>query len=86
MLLNSAKCQGYSFYRFWVIKGKPTGGKITPPLHPPRLGLRDIQRSMSMLLDTRFHIWLIMTLYYKMRQIFQNTTAILLQNALGFLL
>ena len=30
MLLNAAKCQGYSFYRFWVIKGKPTGGKITP--------------------------------------------------------
>ena len=22
MLLNAAKCQGYSFYRFWVIKGK----------------------------------------------------------------
>ena len=22
-LLNAAKCQGYSFYRFWVIKGKP---------------------------------------------------------------
>ena len=21
MLLNAAKCQGYSFYRFWVIKG-----------------------------------------------------------------
>ena len=32
MLLNAAKCQGYSFYRFWVIKGKPTGEcKITPP-------------------------------------------------------
>ena len=30
MLLNAAKCQGYSFYRFWVIKGKPTGDKITP--------------------------------------------------------
>ena len=29
MLLNPAKCQGYSFYHFWVIKGKPTGGKIT---------------------------------------------------------
>ena len=29
MLLNAAKCQGCSFYRFWVIKGKPTGGKIT---------------------------------------------------------
>ena len=26
MLLNAAKCQGYSFYRLWVIKGKPTGG------------------------------------------------------------
>ena len=24
MLLNAAKLQGYSFYRFWVIKGKPT--------------------------------------------------------------
>ena len=34
MLLNPAKFQGYSFYRFWVIKGKPSGwqGKITPPL------------------------------------------------------
>ena len=25
-LLNVAKSQGYSFYRFWVIKGKPTVG------------------------------------------------------------
>ena len=25
MLLNAAKFQGYSFYRFWVIQGKPTG-------------------------------------------------------------
>ena len=31
MLLNAAKFQGYSFYRFWVIKGNPSGGdKITP--------------------------------------------------------
>ena len=30
MLLNAVKFQGYSFYRFWIIKGKPTGGgKIT---------------------------------------------------------
>ena len=29
MLLNAAKCQGCSFYHFWVIKRKPTGGKIT---------------------------------------------------------
>ena len=29
MLLNAVKCQGYSFYRFWVNKAKPTeeGGK-----------------------------------------------------------
>ena len=25
MLLNAAECQGYSLYRFKVIKGKPTG-------------------------------------------------------------
>ena len=30
MLLNTEKCQDYSFYCFWVIEGKPTGGKITP--------------------------------------------------------
>ena len=37
MLLNVAKFQGYNFYRFWVIKGKPNGGgrgKITTP--PPQ--------------------------------------------------
>ena len=30
------KCQGCSFYRFWVIKGKPTGGggEIIPLHHP----------------------------------------------------
>ena len=31
--------------------------------------LRDIEYSMNMVLDTRFHIWFIMILYYKMRQI-----------------
>ena len=32
MLLKAEKCQGCSFYCFWVIKEKPTGGggKITP--------------------------------------------------------
>ena len=42
MLLNAAKFQGYSFYRFWVIKGKPTwegGVKLPPSPPPPRLGL-----------------------------------------------
>ena len=37
ILLNAAKCQGCSFYYFWVIKGKPTGGKITPPTPPNQL-------------------------------------------------
>ena len=27
ILLNAAIFQGYSYYRFWVIKGKPTGGE-----------------------------------------------------------
>ena len=34
MLLNAAKCQDYSFYGFWVIKGKPNGGRgitFSPP-------------------------------------------------------
>ena len=41
MLLNSTKCQGYSFYRFLVIRGKPTTGNFTSP-HPPRLVLNGI--------------------------------------------
>ena len=41
MLLNVAKFQGYSFYRFWVIKGKQTrrGGGVKLPPSPPRLVL-----------------------------------------------
>ena len=34
MLLNAEKCHCYSFHRFWVIKGKPTGkgwGVYPPP-------------------------------------------------------
>ena len=59
--------------------------------------LRRKGHSISMVLDTkkssfenqkclRFHIWFIMTLYYKMRQTLQNATAILLQNARTVLL
>ena len=35
----AAKCQVYSFYCFWVIKGKPTGGGIKKLPPPTRLGL-----------------------------------------------
>ena len=49
MLANATKCQSYSFYRFWVIKRKPTrgGDKITPPppTHTHPLGLRKLQTS-----------------------------------------
>ena len=36
-LLNAGKFQGYSFYGFWVIKGKPTGGGWNPNPPPPPL-------------------------------------------------
>ena len=42
MVLNAAKCQGYIFYRFWVIKGKPNRGKGKIPLPSSRLGLEDL--------------------------------------------
>ena len=38
ILLNAAKLQSHSFYRFWVIKGKPTGGGGELP--PPRTQIR----------------------------------------------
>ena len=48
---------------------------VCPPSNAKRL--RDIQHSMSMVIDTRFHIWFIMTIllqdatevYYKMHQV-----------------
>ena len=39
MLLNVAKCQGFSFDRFWVIKGKQGRGWNYPL---PRLGLTQL--------------------------------------------
>ena len=43
MLLNAAKCQGQSCNRFWVIKEKPTGGKITPS--PTQIRVKDCVQS-----------------------------------------
>ena len=54
-------------------------------------GLRDVGYNMNAALDTRkyifmsqqwlgVHIWFITTLYYKILQILQNATVILLQN------
>ena len=47
MLLNAAKFQGYSSYRFWVIKEKPTDGdggtgvKLPPPRSPTQIRVKD---------------------------------------------
>ena len=45
MLLTAAKCQGYNFYRFWVIKGQPAGGKITP--YPTQIRVKKINEATS---------------------------------------
>ena len=39
ILLNTAKCWGCSFYRFWIVKGKPTEGVKLPP-NPPSTQIR----------------------------------------------
>ena len=42
--LNTAKFQGYSFHRFWVIKGTPPGGgvKLLPPPSTPQIGVKNM--------------------------------------------
>ena len=53
---------------------------LCPPSYSE--GLRDIQHGMSMVLNTRFYVWFIMTPYCKMLQILlQNAAVILLPNA-----
>ena len=43
ILLNAAKCQCYTFYRFWVIKGKPTGVgvKLLPSAPPTQIRVKE---------------------------------------------
>ena len=48
------------------------GSIVCPPSNGK--GLKDIQHSMSTVLDTRFHVWFITILYYKMRQLFYCKT------------
>ena len=50
ILLNAAKFQGYSFYLFWVIKGKPLEGGKTAP-HPPRFGLTKLTKVLTKVTD-----------------------------------
>ena len=62
MIQNSSK----HYKPFWRLRfGR--GSVVRPPSNGQ--GLRDIQHSMSMVLDKRFHIWLILTHFYKIQQI-----------------
>ena len=51
MLLNAAKCQGYSFSRLWFIKGKPTGVKLPLLLCP---GIRKSTQKWKILIRNYF--------------------------------
>ena len=55
-------------------------------LRPPSSGveLRDIQHSMSMILEARFYTWFIMIRYYKIWQMLLKCDKNLLQNDSGF--
>ena len=74
--VNRTQNSSKNFTPFWRLRfGR--GSLVRPPSNGEEL--RDIQHIMSMVLDTRFDIWLIMTVNYKMRQILvKNATAILL--------
>ena len=55
LLLNAAKCQYYSFYRFRIIKGKPRGGgggKINPPTQIRVKNTAPIRSCMSKINNT----------------------------------
>ena len=44
MLLNAAKCQAYSFYGFWFIKGNPTGeGGVKLPLFHKQIRVKELE-------------------------------------------
>ena len=46
MLINAAKCQGCSFYRFRVIEEKSKGEGGVKLLPPPRLGLIEVNENI----------------------------------------
>ena len=51
MLLNAAKFQGYSFYRFWAVKKKPTKGAVKLPPPPTQIRFNRLWKALK---RTRF--------------------------------
>ena len=76
-LIWARTCITYSLIWFFFLRFCQHEIKHSNPIQS------NIQHSMRMVLNKRFHIWFyIITVYYKMRQtLLQNVTAILLQNA-----
>ena len=52
MLLHAVKCKGHSFYHLLVIKGNPTGGKITPPPNQIRVNSMIEESSIAVKRET----------------------------------
>ena len=71
ILLNDAKCQGYSFYRFWVIEGKRTVGVKLPPTQI-RVNVRSgIWRMSRMQSCNLLHIC-VAVIIFALRLLFRN--------------
>ena len=74
IFINRTQNSSENLKRFWRLRfGRRS--VVRPPSNGE--GLRNIQHSMNMLLDTGFHIWFVVTVitkcdryYYKMRQLF----------------
>ena len=84
MLLNASKFQGYSFYRFWVIKGEPTGGgggiKLLPPTPP--IGEHTVRLLPPSLLS---HLMNICIVFKFVKNIFQKLTSAKVLLSISFL-
>ena len=68
MLLNAAKCQGYSFYCFWVITGKPRGRVKSP------LGILFCHNELIMILRQDFQLPNIIKMASERKQLYSRSS------------
>ena len=66
MLPNVAKCQGYSFNCFWLIKGKPTEGEKLHPPPPPNLTQIRVKLTFCPIQDRKRYILLSFSSIWKL--------------------